>query len=332
MLNKFTSISVNLEDRKRWEKLTEDIKLSIFFSWEYLNAISSNYPNGIKLIKIENNQGGLVVVCSSKSKDNKVWDIFSPYGMDGIHYWGNNSSDSTLALQEYLRNNGIVTYYLYSHPLNSKYNPPFIEPGRSVYLLNIDVTVEEIWKNMHSNHKYEINKFNKGDFEIIEDKTILVSEFISLYKETLTRVNASSVYDFSSEILQKLFNLEKSFALGVQIDKKIESIVLFLVWGDCAEYYINASSEIGRLATRSLIWEVIGRLKSMGISKINLGGGVYEGDNLDNFKRRFGGTKECLGICKGVAATKEYERLCREANVSLDKDNYFPPYWMKKND
>ena len=67
-------------------------------------------------------------------------------------------------------------------------------------------------------------------------------------------------------------------------------------------------------------------LKEQGIKNINLGGGVKEGDFLDDFKRRFGGKAMPIGKLTGVVNRAKYDELCKE--FCLDEGtNYFPPYW-----
>ena len=114
--------------------------------------------------------------------------------------------------------------------------------------------------------------------------------------------------------------------IGASLNNKIVCAVLFIKFKKKAEYFINASTLDGRFASRKLIWEMIVNLKKQGIENINLGGGVKEGDFLDDFKRRFGGKAMHMGKLTGVVNHSKYDELCEEFCIDESTD-YFPPYW-----
>ena len=322
-------VKVSINDKAEWEVALRNLNVSVYFSWEYLSAISDNYPVPIYLLKIYNCNGGIVLFYTTRTKDNKVFDIYSPYALDGIYHWGDNTGEAFGFLLNYFKENNVVTYYLLVHPGFVKSSNAF-SLHRTVYALDINKPIDEVWKKMHNNHRYEINKFSKCEHKFIENKSALADIFIKLYQNTIDRVNASNTYHFSKNTLHKLINAESTIILGASLGGKIECVVIFLVQNDWAEYFINASTIEGRFATRALIWEVIKRLKNLGVRYINLGGGIQENDHLDQFKRRFGGEAVSIGLYKGIASKNDYDRLCLENNVNTESTSYFPPYWANQ--
>ena len=197
---------------------------------------------------------------------------------------------------------------------------------RSIYSLNLTQDTSVLWKNLDSNHRYEINKFSKQSHEIVTDKSRLKLPLLKLYQETFQRVVANDTYNFSDEFLSTLLDSDITYAFGSSIEEEIECVILILVKNNWAEYYINASSNVGRNSTRALIWHAIIHLKEMGICFLNLGGGINENDSLDQFKKRFGGKKTNLYLFKGITSSLEFDKLCKDFNTSTVSTNFFPPY------
>jgi hypothetical protein len=322
-----TVFSCEISEKNAWKSALIGIDVSVYFSWEYLSALKSNYPEGIYLLKIHNDSGGLITFYSKRTKDQKSYDIFSPYALDGIYIWGN--SDQVIAgFIDFLRKNNVVTFYLCSHPKYSISVSNFFKAHRVLYVIDLRNETSLLWKMLHPNHRYEINKFSKLKVEIVTDKSLLEASFLRLYHETFERVQANNSYNFSNDFLSSLINSEIAYVSGALIDGKIECVVVFLVYNNWAEYYINASSTFGRNATRTLIWGMIIQLKALGIEYVNLGGGVNENDSLDQFKKKFGGYETSLNIWKGIALKDVFDELCKEYNVSTELTTYFPPYWI----
>ena len=314
-------------EKEKWNSLINNIPASVYMTWEYCNIFRLKYNDDINLLKISNEISSLIICYSSRSKINNQKDIFSIYGFGGLVFFGQNHQVLLSELLIYLKSRSVTTSFLMIHPKD--HSNVFAENYRTTYVIDLQNNVDMLWKQLHSNHKYEINRFKKSyGFQISYDKIELFNDFKKLYKNTLTRVSASSVYDFSDDELYNLFMSPLSFVAGMFFNDQIQCVVVFLSYQNWSEYFINASTEIGRFATRSLIWESMIRLKESGVKHLNLGGGVSEGDHLDSFKRRFGGNACYSGIYKSIINQTEYSSLCEQFKVDLSSD-YFPSYWRK---
>jgi hypothetical protein len=320
---------LNKEDKYLWERYTHDLNLSVYFSHEYVSIISENYANPIKLLKFYNSDSGLITIFTHRIKKNPFQDIFSPYGMDGIYFWGNNIDEVFEEFKIFLKKNNIVTFYLSSHPLY-RLQDIFSANTRSAFILDLKIPIDILWKNIHENHRYEINKFNKTKYDIIEDKDELCKSILELYNETMIRVNANSVYRFSENILTNLIKSDISYSVGIKFNNKVQCILIFLGKNNWAEYYINASTIQGKIATRFLIWHSMKKLKELGFEQLNLGGGVTEGDTLQQFKKRFGGNISDFRSIKGVSSIDDYNLICSNYIIDSEESNYFPPYYKNK--
>jgi len=317
---------ISIENKDGWSKLHESKSTDLYMSWEYCQIINDKYELGITLLCIENGNNGVMLTYAKRSKKNDNFDLFTPYGMGGIEIWGDKKEDMIQSLSKYLGSKQYVSYYLLCSADQFKQNNDLFKTHRTTYNLNLNKSVEELWKGIHKNHKYEIKKIKQDDFKIIYEKSILKDNFTDLYEQTILRVNASSAYSYKRATLQNLINSNISELIGACINNKIVCVVLFIKFKNKAEYFINASTQEGRFASRKLIWEMIVNLKEQGIETINLGGGVKEGDFLDDFKRRFGGKAMPMGKLTGVVNHVKYDELCKEFCLHESTD-YFPPYW-----
>lgn len=317
---------ISIENKDSWSKLHESRSTDPYMSWEYCQVIDDKYEFGITLLCIENGNNGIMLTYAKRSKKKDYFDLFTPYGMGGLEIWGEETESIIQSLLKYLGSKQYVTYYLLCSADQFNQNNEIFITHRTTYNLNLNKSVEELWKEIHKNHKYEIKKIKQDDFKIIYEKSTLKDDFIDLYKQTIIRVNASSVYSYEPSTLLNLINSNMSELIGASINNEIVCIVLFIKFKKKAEYFINASTYEGRFASRKLIWEMIVNLKEHGIENINLGGGVKEGDFLDDFKRRFGGKAMPMGKLTGVIDHAKYDELCKEF-CHNESTGYFPPYW-----
>jgi hypothetical protein len=330
MTSSFKFISCEISEKNAWNNALSGIDVSVYFTWEYLSILQLNYSSRIYLLKIYNDQGGLITFFTKRTKDQKSFDIYSPYAMDGVHIWG--TSDKVIAeFINYLAKDNIATYYLANHPGYKFIQNDNFTSYRSLYTLNLTLDSLLLWNNLDPNHRYEINKFSKQQHQIVTDKLLIKEPFLNLYHETFERVKANNSYNFSNEFLSELIDSDITYACGAFINGNIECVIILLIKNNWAEYYINASSLAGRNATRALIWNAILHLKENGIRLLNLGGGIIENDSLDQFKKKFGGEKKKMNLFRGIASPDGFNRLCKEYNVSVESTNYFPPYWANNS-
>jgi hypothetical protein len=156
---------------------------------------------------------------------------------------------------------------------------------------------------------------------------------LQLYPETIERVGASGVYNFSTATLEQLANAPDTVLVGVEEKSTVHAVVLFLHTPWIAEYFLNATSSQGRKYTRLLVWTAIKALKRSNVAWLNLGGGVKPGDSLDQFKRRFGGKMVRGQVLRQIFDQKKYSSLCSKYSPKNDgtgEAGYFPPYWSDR--
>lgn len=320
---------INLDNKSQWDEINACAPHSIYHTWEYCNCLKSHYKSPIELLNLRNNDSGLTLIFTRRSKNSKNFDIHSIYGFGGYLFWGDIDNHFLESLDDYMISKKIVSAYIMGYPNCGHDLAPFAENGRTIYLIDLREELSDIFQNMHENHRYEIRRSLKcKNIKFIKNKDITEKAFYELYYQTLLRTNANKTYHFSKKTLSSLIESNFSQLFGLSINGEVEACTLILNHQNTSEYFLNASSEKGRLHSRMLLWKIIEILKRDGGQLLNLGGGIKEKDSLDSFKRKFGGKSERIPVFKKVFDTKNYNFLCKNFVNDIDSSsNTFPPYW-----
>jgi hypothetical protein len=109
-------------------------------------------------------------------------------------------------------------------------------------------------------------------------------------------------------------------------DGQLESVAAFGYTAHAGDYLFGVSRPGGERHSARLVWWGIERLRELGVASLNLGGGIRPGDDVAEFKRRFGAAEKPLASLCQVYRREAYERLCAKAGVSPGSSGWFPPY------
>jgi lipid II:glycine glycyltransferase (peptidoglycan interpeptide bridge formation enzyme) len=168
-------------------------------------------------------------------------------------------------------------------------------------MLDISKDPEELLKNFHTKHRYNLNLAKKKNLTVcfdINEKTI--NEFYYLQKITSKR-QGYLVKDFEYyNVLINYFNKKSKCLLTTcYVDEQPISAWLFLIHEDQAYYVYGGSDEnFKNLYPSTLVlWESILQLQKKNIKNLDLFGACFDLNNEKDsyygftiFKLRFGGT------------------------------------------
>jgi hypothetical protein len=102
---------------------------------------------------------------------------------------------------------------------------------------------------------------------------------------------------------------------------------LFGLADGVGEYLFNVSRPGGERHGVSLVWAGVQHLRAAAARVLHLGGGVQPGDDIAEFKRRFGASTVPLRSIRQVFQPERYEALCAAVGVDpADRAGYFPAY------
>ncbi len=322
---------IDIHNKSEWKKTLEGISYSPFHSYEYCFFSSKCLGSSIKLFCYENSEGKVVLPYAVRSRSPDIKDIYTFYGFSGFSGCPKivNSKEFFGHFLDWGVQNQYITAYIMQNPqtiLEESWNR-WLKHDHILYVLDLRHEPEILKENMSKSSRYELNALiHDTSYEVIFNKSHLIPVAQNLYRETLDRVHsASGIYYSLLSNLENLLQSDRSLAIGIKKEDEICAVSVFVYNNLSTEYFINAANEKGRGFSRLLIWKAIEYFKKKQINHFNLGGGVRPGDNLDLFKKHWGGRKIQGQSLKIIFNEKKYEVLCK--NLKQNENTYFPAYW-----
>ena len=336
---------IDFNDKEKWAEITKNRE--VYYQWQYVDAFNCIGDGTPKLAYAKLNDEYVFNVFFvrdiadnlklDKSKYN-YYDIITPYGYGGID---SNSSNKELLdyfhkmFEKYCLDNNIVSEFVRLCPFTNNY----LNYNDSYELVNVSKTVymkldnpEQIWNDMEGRCRTSIRKANSYNLVVKNGfNREMLDEFISIYKDTMSRDSAESYYFFNDVFFDSIYKNLGDFAkiYTVYLDNKPISSSIIMFNGTSAHYHLSGTlSDYMRYCANNLIlYEVALDLCRNGIKSFHLGGG-YGGDTspLLKFKRsfnKFGDLDFYIG--KKIYNKEIYDELCKARNIE-DKDGFFPAY------
>ena len=283
------------------------------------------------------------------SLEMEVYDVMSPYGYPGIlmnEAALNCPNFPTTALEKFcqaLQQRGVCSAFLRLHPILGEKLAHVFKPGslqENGQTVSIDLTLDEnkIWAKTRKGHQSTINKCMRLG---LTAKTVPVAEymdeFITIYEETMNRVQAKEDYYFSREYFEGLLKLEDKLHLGVvEFDNEIVCGSLFFESCGIVQAHLGGTkteflkkSPFNLLLHHMRLWA-----KARGNKYLHIGGGVGgKKDNLYTFKSGFSKQRHEFFTLRSIVDKHLYNDLLKFRAKSIDKSIeelqqscFFPAY------
>jgi hypothetical protein len=279
----------------------------------------------------------------------EVFDVVSPYGYPGLLI--NQAAFHTpdflnQALQQlktvfYTKN--VCSAFLRLHPILNHYVQEFLSPedyqvqGETV---SIDLTLSEadFWHQTRSTHRTHINKCKRAGFIAkIVDYDDYLNDFISIYHQTMDRVEAKNNFYFNQEYFTGLSNLNNKIHLCIiELENQIACAAIFTECCEIVQYHLGGTNnDFLKLAPNKLMIDSM-RLwaKRRGNKVLHLGGGVGSAkDSLYHFKAGFSQQRHTFLVMRLIIDAEKYFNLVQLRAKELKKapevfyqSNFFPAY------
>ncbi|MEL6441243.1 MAG: GNAT family N-acetyltransferase [Cyanobacteria bacterium J06621_8] len=279
----------------------------------------------------------------------EIYDVISPYGYPGIlmsNAAANNPEFPDFALSKFrqsLQQRGVCSAFLRLHPILGENfaqvfaSDPLKENGQTV---SIDLTLDEgqIWAKTRRGHQSTINKCIRLGFSA---RTVSLAEylgeFITIYEETMNRVQAKDSYFFSRDYFKGLLKLGDKVHLGiVNLEEQIVCACIFFESCGIVQAHLGGTkteflkqSPFNLLLHQMRLWA-----KARGNKYLHIGGGVGgKKDNLYTFKSGFSKQRHDFFTLRSVIDEDKYNNLLQSRAKSVNKSvaeleasQFFPAY------
>jgi hypothetical protein len=280
-------------------------------------------------------------------------DAMSPYGYPGpiVNVEPGPERDAfiheaTRALSATLRDYGVVSCFVRSHPLLSPDGASFDHDGLVVThgrTVSIDLTESEsdVWSQVRHLHRRTINKARrKGLVASIDHEWEHLDTFIGIYQETMNRLGATRQYFFPRGYFERLRDdLGSQHSLCVvSFEGRVIAAGLYSHVNGIIQYLLAGSTleglDLG--AVKFMIHFMQGWGREHGATRLHLGGGL--GGNEDAlfwFKSGFSHRYHPFWTWRSIPNPEIYEQLAagsvlvtpgNRTATTLDLTGYFPQY------
>jgi hypothetical protein len=318
---------IPLAEPGRWTEAVSEVPHGHAHTWGLCRAIQLS--SGLPTYLYSYERGTARVVCPLTERDfGGTVDVTTPYGFGGFAMSGDCAHfPEDWAL--FARSRGWVCGYIALNPLFSDaggFTPEEVHVHNRLYVMDLRGSQQELLERLSRNRRRQLRDWPLVANRLEHDRQRLTERLLATYAEFFARKHAGSATDFSPETMAAIASLDDVLMVGAGQAGQLESVAVFGHTAHCGDALFNVSVPGGERHTVHLIWSAVERLRALGVDRLNLGGGVREGDDIAEFKRRFGAAELPLASLRQVYDTAAYERLCSEAGVSADRSGWFPPY------
>ena len=279
----------------------------------------------------------------------EILDVISPYGYPGILLSDAARSSSQFThhafneLKQTFHSRGICTAFLRLHPILSNeftelFPPNSLTNNGETVSIDLRLDTDKIWAQTRRGHQSTINKCKRLG---LTARTVAyvdyMDEFLSIYQETMDRLEAQDNYYFDRDYFTNLLKLgDMLHLIIVESEQQIICACLFFECCGIVQAHLGGTktefmkqSPFNLLLHYARLWA-----KERGNQFLHIGGGVGGNkDKLFTFKSGFSRQRHQFSTMRLILDEVKYDRLVSlKAKVNtitvaqLQESNFFPAY------
>jgi hypothetical protein len=270
---------------------------------------------------------------------HNLTDATSVYGYAGPVCTSLHPDDALIqkfrtGLGEFFRSRSCVALFSRLHPMFLQSSlcesiGNVVQLGETV---SIDLTLTQTERRSHY-RKNVIRSLRRGKGRLefyVDESWDMLPHFISIYEETMHRVEAGPEYFFDHDYYLALrtifgpaayllFCLEKDTPIGAAIFVGTDEIVQYHFGG-------SASNRLS-VSPMSFLFDGASSLFQGRYKHLHLGGGVGgRPDSLFHFKAGFSLKRHPFFVWRWIVSEPAYEAACLTAGAGFDASGFFPAY------
>jgi hypothetical protein len=317
---------IPLARRERWAEALAELPYGHAHTWGFCQAVQLTSRIPTHLYRYERGSARVICPLAERDYDGHV-DVLTPYGFGGFAISGDPRAFAH-DWAEFAESRGWVCGYV---ALNPQFGEPRgfaeeeVHAHTSVYVMDLRGTEDEVRARLSQNRRRQLRDWAAAEASLEHDRGRLTEFLLGTYEEFFARRGAGGATDLSSDTMAAIATLDDVLIVGAG-EAQLESVALFGHTQHGGDYLFNVSVPGGERHAVHLIWWAVKRLRALGVESLNLGGGIHPGDDLAEFKRRFGAVELPLASLRQVYRPDVYEELCRAAGVTSGRAGWFPPY------
>jgi len=248
-------------------------------------------------------------------------DLTTAYGFGGP--WG--TGDWRAAFRSACAERGVVSEFVRFHPVRGNQDQAGddvrLTRVQDMVVLDVGADDEELVRRMVPQARNKLRKAMRSGLTAVPSRDL--ERFWRMYSDAMRALDADESYRFGIEYFEALDALGDRLLM---LDAG-PAAALFLRGAGAMHYFLAASTDEGRrsAAANLVIYEAMRTARDSGLSVLNLGGGLRDGDALQAFKCSFGPGRRPYYVGAAVHDPEAYERLSDAAGAPADEP-FFPAY------
>jgi hypothetical protein len=310
-------VILDLGDRDKWERAETGAMPSQ--CWRYADALR---PSGFnpKLAVIDADDSRLLMPFVERTFGDHI-DVATLPGLSGASIIPSSAAPLE-AWRRFATTQRWVSGYIQLSPASYPNAP---DEARAVYQTDVFMMDPSDWTIRVASTiiRRKVAAARRAGATTIEDRVTLAARLTVLYPAMLKRFNVAPILEADTLLAWSMDS--QNVLVGISIDGEIEAVHLVHVHGENAEFQIAGLTPRGRSLSALLYVTVIERLKTMGVTCFNLGGGGNQGHGLYMFKTWLGAAPVPLQSIRHIYDYASYQALCRDSGVN-PSTGWFPSY------
>jgi hypothetical protein len=272
-----------------------------------------------------------------------LFDATSPYGYPAPVFTGAADagfvSEAVSELTEAMKRERYVSLFVRMHPVLDP-DPAGFTAGTLVthgdtVVIDLSLSDEEQWRQHQSGHRNEINKaLRLGHEAVIDDGWKHFDDFVSVYTETMKRLEASPYYFFDADYfrgMREALGPDRLHLAVTRIGGEVAAAALITTVSGIVQYHLSGTAErfIKERPTKLLLHQVRRWATARGERWFHLGGGLgAAADSLFRFKAGFSKLRRTFRTWRVAVDTERYTALSlgKAPAGAGDLTGFFPAY------
>ena len=260
------------------------------------------------------------------------YDLITPYGYSGYHFANINTYYEFIPLfRNEAFNRNYLTEVVRQNPYLIKYsilsNSYDIIISKTIMGIKIDDynNFEEYLKDTHYDNSrgYRIATNNNLIFKIEEYNEENLNKFLLIYNSAMDNLKSEEYYYFNENYYKSLNNLKNNIMFAnVYKDNVLISSYIIFKYNYLLHFHLCGSLiEYRKLLINNFLYcNVVKFGIENGYKLCVFGGGLKDGDNLFQFKKKIKNVSFNYVIYKNIINKDVYEKI----QNNYEKDEYFP--------
>jgi hypothetical protein len=317
---------IPLDDGERWTTALADVPHGHAHTHGFCRAVQLTSGARTYLYRYESQAGRVVCALAEREHAGEI-DVTTPYGFGGFAMSG-GCAGFAAAWREFARERGWVCGYIALNPLfadAAAFAPEEVRVHNRLYLLDLREPPERLWARLSRNRRRQLRDWEAIGARLELDRTRLAEFLVDNFAAFFARRGAGPATAFRRHTVAAIAELHDVQLVGTG-NRGLDAVAAFGYTPHAGDALFAVSRPGGERHSARLVWWGVERLRELGVASLNLGGGIREGDDVAEFKRRFGAAEAPLASLRQVYRPDVYERLCADAGVSPERSGWFPPY------